>query len=197
MSTQLPDRIVRGWQRAFGSRGGDTPRADGSILSVVILDSFVRGGHGGGEAWHVGFSLAAQAALKNNIVIRNRDPIGQLHSLVIVDYFLYRCSVADQAFLSVGGLNPVTFPEGPGQASRSDMGMALDATASPALPNVEVGSFPLAAAAGTQPLPGNDATVKRVDGPWVLAQQIALALSNLTVNIGLEAYFSGRYYPPT
>lgn len=193
MSSAVPNRIVRAFQRIMGVRGGDTLRPDGSILQVIVLDDHSRAGYPGGLAWHVGLTRAPVAAQQASIAVSNEDQPGQ-RSIVTVDFIRYRTGAASDVTLNIGAGSGLTFPA-TAFAALADQGEKSGA-GNLLVPSVGIQAFNSAIVAGRDAVPSQDTLPHDIPGIFSLGPGQVVQLVTTQLNTQLWAYFQGRYYEP-
>jgi hypothetical protein len=119
-------------------------------------------------------------------------------AVVVVDYVIVRLAAASDLLVSARSHTGVPQAAWAQRRDLENAGLTTNTTA----PLTEVFTLANAAAASeaSMVVPYNDAVSHQLLGPWYFgcAPNLggALILSPSIVNTGIQAYFSGRYYPP-
>lgn len=192
MSQLLSPELLRAYQIYFKQKGAPAATVPSDILPVVILDDNSKGPYPPYRSWFSGTNQAAVAANFSFLAILNNDPV-TTKSCVVVDRVTARNSAADDFLLGIE-----TFATLPLSARSSVFDAAEDKdqqpSDNPTLGNVQIGVLTTVTAGLGSIAPNNTVTPQSYDGPWTLGPQQLFFIRPVTVNIGLFAYFRGRYY---
>lgn len=187
----FPAELSRAWRRYFTAT--ETARVSSDVLSVVILEDLTRGPYPPCRLWQAGDASAAVVADYSVLTLRNN---GQRGSVVVVDKIITRVvqtqiviasSTAGFALAANGGSKIATDRAPEAQAHSYSSGELF------------VGDISLAkqksnAAIGYDTLPVPTGTAFQIDGPWIIGQGGELILRTVAINVGVDAWFAGRYY---
>lgn len=195
MTSQLiTPELARAYQAYFRTKGGEQPIVPRDVLPVVILDDNSLGPYPAYRAWHAGVSLAAGAVGEFSYIgIRNSDKLIP-PSAVVVDSVDFRLTVA--ADVKIGITNDTTIVLG-GQVPVLDSAEEKETIPSdaPKIGNAQIGFLNSVGAVGTVFSPAGDLLPHRIDGPWTIGPNGVFLIRPGVAQIGIVAYFRGRYYP--
>lgn len=191
MSSSTPQRIIKLWQRIYGARGGEGPRATPDIVTVIIADDHSKGGWTAGAPWITYGDTPALAANFATGAVLNNDPLGR-KSLVVVDRVRVWVGVATRLLISLQW-DPVRYA-GIGAPSQ------LADFSEPALtPQNQILQAVFGVSSNVSPAIGGvpfdvPAGATEIGGAWSFGPGVALVVGQSNANNALACYFSGRYY---
>jgi hypothetical protein len=166
---------------------------------VLVVDNLSMGPYSVADLWEAQASSGAAAGNYSYIVLRNDGPPG---AVIVLERFQFRASAASNLNWNVG-LDRSTFGGSYSAVTRraTEIESAVVGAATPfRLGDVMLAAYqdPNGALISTVNNGGfwySDALPHDALGPWIIGSGQTMALRPDAVNIGLNVYMLGRYYP--